>query len=223
MDHLKFEAFAAAFAPALNALLPGWVAREGSVYGPAGAVVRFSEEHDLGSEEHVDVEFILDANEPNSPRIWDCVSGLGNSLVDRARFAAHLWASACGVALLELKYSGRGQFADHYQADESEGLTGWHCICSALLGFGQGRSAEALVAWWTTHPVVLPKIAAALQNLPGGGPHGIKIFFGGQDVAEVRVDGEFHEEASKALQTLNWPRLEPPGFLRAFVLALHRV
>jgi len=218
----KLNQFTAAFHSTLNALKPQWIVHGDALHGPDGAVVRFAERHQASSNGHVDVEFILNHLNPDSPRLWDCVSGFGPSLSDCAHSAAHIWTSTSGVTLLEMKYSGRGEFADHFHGHEPEGLLGWHSICSAVLGYGRGSSADALQAWWLGRQTALPAIAPLLRNIPGDGPHAVKIFFGAQDVAEVRVDGEIHAGASAALLALDWPRIEPPGFLRVFVIALHR-
>lgn len=217
----KINEFAAAFQNALNALKPGWNFRDGAIYGPDGAVVRFSERHNADSNGHVDVEFVLDDQDPDSPRLWDCMSGFGATITECAHSAAHIWASTSGGALLELKYSRRGEYAAHFRGHESAGLIGWHCICSAVLGYGRGGSADVLQDWWLKHQTALPTIAPYLRALSDNCPHTIKILFGAKDIAEVRVDGEIHEGASAALLALNWPRMEPPGFLRVFVIALH--
>jgi hypothetical protein len=71
---------------------------------------------------------------------------------------------------------------------------------------------------------VLPKLSHALSSSLDDNtcPHGIKIFFGGDDIAEVRLDGEEHEAASVVLENLDWPRLASTAFVRSYVLALHR-
>lgn len=71
---------------------------------------------------------------------------------------------------------------------------------------------------------MLPAIAPALDGSleEEAGPHGLKILFGGDDVAEVRLDGQYHEAASRALLELPWPRLKPMAFVRSYVLVLHR-
>jgi len=51
---------------------------------------------------------------------------------------------------------------------------------------------------------------------------GFKILFGGEGVGEVRVNGEAHEGASRAVAALPWPRLQPPAFVRSFVILVHR-
>ena len=222
MASSKFAHFAEAFCESLNELFPGWSITDGVIHGPDDAAVRFSEEHAADPEAHADVEFSFRNSDPEGPRLWDCVSGFGETVEDRAATACHIWTNTTALALLEWKYSRAGEYADHFRGDEPQGLTGWHCICSSVLGFGHGDSGQRLQDWWLQNQTVLPRLSSALADLADARPHGIKIFFGGCDIAEVRVDGLVHENASEALRSLDWPRLEVPGFLRVYVIALHR-
>jgi len=80
---------------------------------------------------------------------------------------------------------------------------------------------ERRQTWYLDNPV-LPALSTALVDSleERRCPHGLKIFFGCDGIAEVRLDGEYHESASTALANLGWPRL--PGFVRTYVLVLHR-
>jgi len=218
-DVITYEAFQGV----LNALHPGWSVTSDGLVGPGGAAVRLAQRHESSSVGHLDVQFVLDDSAARPTELWDCVAGLGATPADRARFAAGLWGQTTAGALLELKYSLRGQFADHYRGDDAGGFTGWHAIAGAIIGFGKGDSPHRLQQWWLDNPV-LPTLARALQASMSeqGGPYGVKILFGGDGVAEVRVDGEQHAAASAALAGLPWPRLDPPGFVRSYVIVLHR-
>lgn len=220
--HTKASQFAHAFCEVLNELMPGWSVSDEAVFGPDDAVLRFSEEHQAEFEGHTDVTFSFKDSDPGGLILWDCVSGFGESTADCASSAAHLWGGTSAPALLELKYSRSGQFADHFHAHEEGGMTGWHCICSPIMGYGLGESGNALQDWWLSRQSVLPTLSKSLSDLQDGVPHAIKIFFDGLNIAEVRVDGEIHERASATLLSLDWPRMEPFGFLRVFVIALHR-
>lgn len=214
--------FAESFCAALNRLLPGWSVRAGVIHGPEDAAVRFSTEHQVTSPGHADVEFSFQDSDPASLRLMDCVVGFGDGMEKRAENAATIWISTSATALLELKYSRKGQYADHYMASDPAGLTGWHSICSSIIGWGEGDGGKALQQWWVSSGQVLPALAPALVDLQGDRPHAIKIFFGGADIAEVRVDGQHHDAASAALLALDWPRQPRPDFVRALVIALHR-
>jgi hypothetical protein len=212
-----------AFCDALNALLPGWVLKGKSIVGPGGAAVRLGQRHPSNAEGHVDVQFVVDDEAPRRIELWDCVSGYGATPTARARFAADLWAQTTAVALLEVKYSKKGEFADHYRGRDAGAFSGWHAIAGGIVGFGKGDSPYQLQRWWSQNPI-LPTLAGALRDSirEEDCPCGLKILFGGDCVAEVRVNGELHETASAALATLPWPRLDPPGFVRSYVLVLHR-
>jgi hypothetical protein len=211
------------FCDALNALKPGWQVTEGGLAGPDHAFVRFGEQHPSRSDGHLDVQFVPDERSGRESALWDCVSGFGPTPLERARTAAHLWANTTAPALLELKYSRRGDFADHYRGNEPSGLAGWHVISGPIIGYGHEDSPHKLQSWWLDNPV-LPALSIALEGSIDDGtcPHGIKIFFGGDGIAEVRLDGEIHEAASRVLANLDWPRIQPAGFVRSYVLVLHR-
>jgi hypothetical protein len=213
-----------AFCDALNALKQGWQITEDGLTGPDHAVVRLGEQHHDRSDGHLDVQFVPDHRAGGKSALWDYVSGFGTTPLERARTAAHLWANTTAPALLEFKYSHRGEFADHYQGDEPDGFAGWHVICGAIMGFGHDDSPRKLQSWWLDNPL-LPVLSTALEGSidEGSCPHGIKILFGGDGISEVTLDGEPHQRASTVLANLDWPRIPPAGFVRSYVLVLHRV
>jgi uncharacterized protein DUF6348 len=212
-----------AFLEVLNQCKPGWRVTERGLCGPEGDLVRLAQRHPSQAEGHVDVGFVLDTASPTRVELWDCVAGVGATPAARAQFAAHLWLQTAAAALLELKYSRRGEFADHYRGTDHNGFPAWHIICGAVVGFGKGESPGRLQRWWLENSV-LPTVARALSSSLNeqSCPHGIKILFGGDGVAEVRLDGEEHHAASMAVAALAWPRLDPPGFVRSYVIVLHR-
>lgn len=210
--------FAHGFCLALNELRAGWRVAGDEVVGPEGAIVRFGSRHPSSSEGHTDVEFRFD----DATSLWDCVNGFGSTPEDRVATAARVWARTTAGALLELKYSRRGEYADHYRGHEPGGFPGWHAIHSAVLGYGRGDSAERLQQWCQQQHL-LAGLAGVLGDevVQGDGPHGIKLFFGGAGIAEVRLDGDVHDAASQWLADLDWPRLEPAGFVRTFIVLVH--
>jgi len=212
-----------AFGHALNALKPGWVVTENGLVGPGGARVVLAQRHDVSNDGHVDVHFEPDQSMPLLSPLWDCVSGFGATPEDKARSAAHMWSQTTAGAMLEFKYSRRGEFADHYHGADPHGFRGWHIISGAIIGFGKGDSPSLLQQWFLDNPV-LPTLSLALSDSIDERtcPHGIKILMGADDISEVRLDGERHEVASAAVANLGWPRLSPPGFVRSYLLVLHR-
>jgi hypothetical protein len=100
-------------------------------------------------------------------------------------------------------------------------VPGWHAVQGPACVFGFGNEA---LAEWLGGNHVLPALAPRL--LPElGHPllNGVKLFLGGRagdDVAEVRVNGEVSEPASAALRGLDWPRGERLAWARLYVLLL---
>jgi len=209
-----------AFAAALEALRPGWAVTGNRIVGPNGVTVTLSQRHSVENDGHVDVELLVPSAGGQPATFIDCVSGFGATAAARARFAAHLWSQTTGAACLEFAYSLRGDFADHYRGSDTKGFTNWHAIAGAIIGFGHGESADILQRWWLSNRV-LPCLSQALAQEISGQPHGVKILFGGDRVAEVRLDGECHDAASRALKSLPWPTTNPAAFVRSYVVLLH--
>lgn len=218
VDEATYEAFRAV----LNEMHPGWFVGSNGLEGPGGAGVRLAHRHGSTAEGHVDVLFVLDEAAPGGGELWDCVAGYGATPAARAAAAGRLWAQTTGAAVLELKYSRTGQFADHYRGHDLGGLFGWHTIHGGIVGFGLGDTPGRLQKWWLSNPV-LPALSRPLEGSlhERDCPAGLKIMFGGESVAEVRVNGVQHDAASAALAALPWPRLHPAGFARSYVLVLH--
>ena len=97
-------------------------------------------------------------------------------------------------------------------------------ISSAELSWGGGGDSASILQQWILANPVLPTLSHALSDSIDEltCPHGIKLFMGGDGISEVRVDGERHEIASAALANMGWPRLSPPGYVRSYLLVLHR-
>ncbi|MFD7907336.1 DUF6348 family protein [Kitasatospora sp. NPDC059722] len=185
------------------------------VRGPGTTAVAVREHPGGDGAGHVDLGFVLHLGRADAPVVWDCSAGLGKTEEEKLANAVKMWATTTASVLVELA-DGRGVYAD--RADHAE-LPGWHALQGPAAVFGFGN--ERLAAWLTEHRV-LPALAPALRpGLTGAGPVGVKLFLGGKagdDVAEVRVDGEVSEAASAALRALDWPRGERLCWARLFVL-----
>lgn len=210
-----------AFGAALRSLSDGWVLDDG-VIAREGCRVEISRGTHSNERSHLDVRCEIAALPQGHPGLCDCVVGFGDTDADIGRTAAHIWASTTASAVLELQYSRRGEYAAHYRGSERDGLSGWHVIHGGILGYGNRDHAEALQRWWIDNPL-LPVLARSLASdlEEATAPHGIKILFGGDSIAEVSLDGARHAAASDALLAREWPRLSPPAFVRSYIVALH--
>ncbi|MFD0398104.1 DUF6348 family protein [Kitasatospora sp. NPDC059811] len=185
------------------------------VRGPGTTAVAVREHPGNDGAGHVDLGYVLHLGRADAPVVWDCAAGLGKTEEEKLANAVKMWATTTASVLVELT-DGRGVHADH--ADHAE-LPGWHAVQGPAAVFGFGN--EHLAGWLAEHRV-LPALAPALRpQLAGPGPVGVKLFLGGKagdDVAEVRVDGEVSEAASAALRAMDWPRGERLCWARLFVL-----
>jgi hypothetical protein len=147
--------------------------------------------------------------------VWDCTAGLGKTEEEKLDNAVRMWATTTAATVVEL-LEHRGEHADHYRPEQ---LPGWRAVQGPAAVFGFGT--ERLTDWLTDHQL-LPGLASALApELADPRLNGVKLFLGGragEDVAEVRVNGEVSERASAALRALDWPRGERLCWARVFVL-----
>ncbi|MFG3049363.1 DUF6348 family protein [Kitasatospora sp. NPDC048239] len=197
------------------------MARLGQVFVIDGEVVRGPgttavavREHP-GDDGHVDLGFVLHLGRADAPVVWDCTAGLGKTEEEKLANAVRMWATTTASALVELT-ERRGAHGDHYDHPE---LPGWHAVQGPAAVFGFGN--ETLAGWLAEHRVLPALAPALLPELAGRPLNGVKLFLGGKagdDVAEVRVNGEVCEAASTALRALDWPRGERLCWARLFVL-----
>ncbi|WP_030270495.1 DUF6348 family protein [Streptomyces sp. NRRL B-24484] len=194
---------------------------EGSVVRGPGTTAVAVREHpgEGGGAGHVDLGFALDVGRADGPVVWDCTAGLGRTEEERLESAVRMWATTTAAALVELQ-EGRGTHGDHVRPPQ---LPGWHAVQGPAAVFGFG--SEALSEWLADHQL-LPELAGAIAPelaVEGAEPAvtGVKLFLGGragEDVAEVRVNGEVSGPGSAALRALGWPRGERLCWARLFVL-----
>ncbi|MFJ2781479.1 MULTISPECIES: DUF6348 family protein [unclassified Kitasatospora] len=185
------------------------------VRGPGTTAVAVREHPGDEGTGHVDLGFVLHLGRADAPVVWDCAAGLGKTEEEKLANAVRMWATTTASVLVELR-DGHGGLADH--ADHPE-LPGWHAVQGPAAVFGFGN--ERLAGWLAEHRVLPALAPALLPELAGRRLHGVKLFLGGKsgdDVAEVRVNGEVSEAASAALRALDWPRGERLCWARLFVL-----
>src|SRR5262245_49562036 len=199
---------------------PAWTAVGNEAIGPNTLAVRALDRHDAGPN-HIDLGFVLDRERDDAPVIWDCAAGLGDSPFEIVNQAVETWAVCTAPVVIEL-LTRDGDYATHFMGDDPLGIPGWHCIHGPILGFGLGDGPEAMQQWALDHPFLRPLAGVLTEGFDRPELNGIKLLFGG-DVAEVRINGEWNGPASDVLRALGWPRLDPVGFARCFVLAVHPV
>jgi hypothetical protein len=201
-----------------------WQVKGSAVEGPGSAAVVLGHDHP-GSSGHFDLVYLVDRDRPRETAVPDCVTGHGPTAETKAATAVAAWATTTAVTLLELQEQ-TGAFADHMRAGSPDGLPGWHAVHGGIIGLGSGTDRAGVQQWVLDHPL-LPALAGALtaDALPADRPTGVKIFFGsnaGRETAEVRVNGQVHEQATAALRALPWPRAATgAAYARTFVLLVH--
>lgn len=192
------------------------------VRGPGTVGVTLGEDH-TDEPGHLDLNFVLNLERPDTTTLTDCVMGYGGTVEESVDRAIGTWLDTTGSAVFELLVQD-GSFAGHFGADDPRGFPGWHLIHGGIVGWGSGPEREAVQLWAQDHPLA-PALAPVLRKdleLTGGQLVGIKVFFGGRegaDTAEVTVNGEVHETAGAALAELDWPRpVDDLSYARTFLL-----
>jgi hypothetical protein len=191
---------------------------DGDVVRGPGTTAVAVREHADSTGGHVDLGYVLRLGEGEGPVVWDCTAGLGRTEEERLQNAVRMWRTTTASTVVEL-LDGRGMHGDHFPAGSPGGVAGWHAIQGPACVFGF-RSTP--LGDWVAEHQLLPAVAeSVLPRLTGRDVNGVKFFFGGRsgdDVAEVRVNGEPVDEASAALRELPWPRGERLAWVRCFVL-----
>lgn len=201
-----------------------WTVEPGPLLrGPGTTAVRLGPPH-VDSFRHVDLEFLLDAQQPAGTSLIDCATGLDADPVTAIRQAVGSWIDTTASVALEL-LERQGRFAGHFPPDSPEGFPGWHTIIGGSAGWGFDGGARLKQEWfartcpWTTlAPVIAPGLDRDALN-------GIRMFVGqGGDYlsCEVSINGRLHEPSSRALAELDWPRTEKMSTARIFLLLAGR-
>lgn len=211
-----------ALAAELAAIGGEWADDGHAILGPGGTSVIVDSRHEAGPG-HVDIGVCIDRPGHDTPVVCDCVSGGAGDPVGAARMCARIWAQTTAPVVFEL-LSREGRFADHSHGDARLGLSSWHSIHGAVLGYGR-NDATPLQQWCLDNPPI-PMIADCLsQALSADSLHAVKFLlgaFGDESVAEVRINGARHDLCSDALLGLPWPK-DPARVCRFFVLFVHRI
>ncbi|MFD0592449.1 DUF6348 family protein [Catellatospora coxensis] len=174
-------------------------------------------------DNHLDLDLMLNVDRPAETTLSDCTTGMGPDLPAQWRQAVDSWAQLTVATAIEMMQPA-GKWADHIHGDAATGVPGWHVIHPGFLGFGRGDVSQ--LAQWAFEAPLAPLLAEVLDAaVDRVFLNGVKIIFGGtegQEIAEVRINGQAHERASAALRALPWPRPQTPVFAKTYLLLVHR-
>jgi hypothetical protein len=207
----------------LNEMYGPWTLEPGPVLrGPGEIAIRVGADH-TGSPKHLDLNIVLESTRPVETTVSDCATGLAAEPEDAIRRAVGMWADTTMTTVLEL-FSGRGQFADHFDGTQPGSFPGWHSIAGGVIGWGVGENRGALQRWLLDNPPWAALSPAVTDALDPDNLNGVKVFIAarsGYEIAEVRINGKAHGPATEALNALDWPRTTELSAVRTFMLLAH--
>ena len=202
----------------------GWTMQPGPLLkGPGSVGVRIASP-DVDNFRHVDLEILLNVDNPAETGLVDCTSGLAAEPEAAIRQAVGAWLDTTASVALEV-LEQQGRYASHFAPDEEEGFPGWHTIVGGISGWGFGEDARLKQEWfvgtcpWTA---LAPVISAGLDRRY---LNGIRLFVGqGGDFqsCEVKINGRLDGPATQALAAMDWPRTEKMSTARIFLLLVHQ-
>jgi Family of unknown function (DUF6348) len=191
---------------------------DGNVVRGPGTTAVAVREHADDTGGHVDLGYVLRLGDGAGPVVWDCTAGLGRTEEERLANAVRMWRTTTASAVVEL-LEWRGVHGDHFAPGAAGGVPGWHAVQGPACVFG--FESEPLGDWLAEHQLLPTVTREILPRLREPAVNGVRFFFGGRsgdEVAEVRVNGEPAADASAALRGLDWPRGERLAWARCFVL-----
>ncbi|QMU75510.1 hypothetical protein GXW83_06895 [Streptacidiphilus sp. PB12-B1b] len=191
---------------------------DGSVVRGPGTTAVAVRDHADDTGGHVDLGYVLRLGDGVGPVVWDCAAGLGRTEEERLNNAVQMWRTTTASTVVEL-LERRGVHGDHFAPGAVGGVPGWHAVQGPACVFG--FDSEPLGDWVAEHQLLAAVAGEVLPRLRQPDLNGVRFFFGGRsgdEVAEVRVNGEPAADASAALRRLAWPRGERLAWARCFVL-----
>jgi hypothetical protein len=173
-----------------------------------------------GGPDHYDLAAIPDVSiQPDVPMFLDCVVAMDGN----PRHAADSWAQTAGVCLLEF-LDRHGRYARHDGPDDVHGVPGFHTITSGVTAFGLDLEENQRLQHAVLEANVLHRVADSFaKDLHSPFFNGIKVYWGGlpgEMQAEIRVNGDCHEEASATMAALNLPGPSAFTAVRYYALLL---
>jgi hypothetical protein len=203
---------------------PQWtLTDDGTITSRGSTTVRLGVRHD-DHPNHIDIDLILSRTHPAETTLSDCATGYSPDPEEAIRQAVDQWAQTTAQVAFELMEQ-RGERAGHFPGHGPGGVPGWHGICGAAVGWGLDEGTEAKQRWLVENPPWIrmgTEIAAAMDRQLNT----LRMFIGGdanQDTAEVRVNGQIHEDLTARLLGMDWPRSARMTTARTYVLLIPEV
>jgi hypothetical protein len=205
----------------LSSTFKTWVVDGECVRGPGMLEVLVEDHHRCG-ETHLDIGFVVNRERVDVPVLWDCVAGIGTTQAEGLSRAVETWSISTLPVYLEF-LARDGSFAEHLHAGEPQGCAGWHVIHGPWIAYGNGTAPDNLQTWALDNPVlpVLGGVVPKAFNRPTLNCVKLLFGFGTEDIAEVRINGEYDEASSQLLRELTWPRAQEAAFARCYLLFVH--
>jgi hypothetical protein len=200
-----------------------WELRDGPLLrGPGSAGVRLGAAH-VDSFRHVDLEFLLNVDNPDETSLLNCASGLHQDPETAVRQAVEAWQASTAVVGFEM-LTRRGEYATYLPPGSADGVPGWHAIIGSVVGWGLGDAPSAQQEWLATRHPWRELAPLLLTGLDRPYLNGIRIMVGGGgdfETAEVRINGRPHDAATAALLGMDWPRTAEMTVGHVFLLLVH--
>lgn len=203
-------------------LVDGCQVHNGMLIGAPGWAVMALPNH-TDDPSHFDIGFAASLESTQPSILSDCITGLGPPH-EAAAMMAHIWSQTSGACFAEM-LTRRGEYASHLDDSDSAGLPGWHSIVSGVLAYGPDSSSSGtLQAALLDHEVLRTLGVLLTPALDRSTHNAIKVFYQRAPisaVAEIRINGVPHPEASRALAELLWPEVAAPAIARFYAVAVN--
>lgn len=200
-------------------LVEGCQIRNGMMTGAQGWGLMALPNH-TDDPRHFDIGFVLS---PRPAILPDCISGIGLPH-EATAMMVHIWRETSGACLAEM-LTRRGEYASHVDGSDSAGLPGWHSVVSGVLAYGPDpTSNDSLQAALLDRDVLRAIAPVLVPALDRPAHNAVKVFYHRTPTsatAEIRVNGEPHQEAGQALAALPWPEVTAPTTARFYAVAVH--
>ncbi|MEY9930226.1 hypothetical protein ABH926_004871 [Catenulispora sp. GP43] len=189
--------------------------------GPNASIVFLGSCENDQDPEHVRLVFAIANDDGTVTHVPDCVQIPGPDVNTALNRGVETWADTTARAVIGMFQGPRNRVGETFGPDHSHGVPGWTVSAGLIGGWGVGDEHEAHKDWFMRNPpwrLVAPHL---LPDLDPARPNGVKFYLAtssaSQDV-EVRVNGDLHEAATRALREADWPRTEEMTVGRTFAM-----